>query len=114
MDAAEFRNLYAFAHEFGRASKSQRNVGKDVASAMLQLLFTGRSDAAHVPTFVAFLASDACKARVVTHDEWLCFAEFNQLAAADASNYTEDGIDDGSWPGLIDAYVEWLRARGDR
>ena len=111
VDADLFMEVYAYVHSSLCPGQRARNAPIEEAIPILEEMFSSHPNppgAAHGLSFVAFLR-DYTGSRVITRDQWNLFLEFAQLAAPDLSNFTPDGIDDGSWPSLIDEYVAHAR-----
>lgn len=104
----EFREFYRFTHWFSRESASKRSLEKDVSAALLGVVLDPQR-APHLSRFLEFL-QDESASKEFTHlspDVWDSFYVFNSSVDLLFSDFDEDG----SWPTLIDAYVEWARAK---
>ncbi|KAK0404312.1 hypothetical protein QR680_017391 [Steinernema hermaphroditum] len=92
-DIKSFRDLYAYAFNFGR-SCSQRTLPIEVALAYWDMLFDERY--VLYPHFKSFL--DEKKQKGISKDQWNLVLDFMTTVKPDLSNYDSEG----AWPVLLD------------
>eukprot|EP00727_Mastigamoeba_balamuthi_P011744 m51a1_g7192 putative dcn1-like protein 4 (329) ;mRNA; r:150525-152118 len=104
-DAVSLREMYGYAFDICRETPDRKTVDVAYAAPMVRLVLGGRTDFAHVDTFAEWLLRPESTIKAVNRDQWSCFFDFSKATVADLSNYD----DAGSWPVLIDEFVEYRR-----
>lgn len=100
-DPVYFKTWYAFV--FDCAAGFKKNLVMEMAIPMFQLVFAGRWEM--LDKWVAFLESKRADLKSCSRDSWVLALDFATNIKTDLSNWD----DDGSWPVLIDEFVEWVR-----
>jgi len=96
-----FKDIYKFSFNFYRETKEKKGIDCEVAVNLLQVLMQGR---VHVDKFTAFLQNQSSY-KVINADQWELFYEFSTTVQSDFRDYDPMG----SWPVIIDEYVEWAK-----
>ena len=103
----EFREFYRFAHIFSREG-TKKNLEKEMVIALLPLVLDDNR-APHLKAFLEFLAApESAEFTHISIDAWDSFYVFNKTV-----NPSElvDFDTDGSWPTILDTFVEWRQKK---
>lgn len=112
LDHKEFRVFYQFAFRFNFENPQKKNLDKDLALDLMNLLLKDRNiPEDHMKYFAEFLRQT--KDRVydrINMDQWISFYDFAIDAQySDLPDDLEENYDESSgWPVLIDDYVEFV------
>jgi DCN1-like protein 1/2 len=96
-----FKEVYNFAYDYNK-EPDQKSFAFEDAAATWQLFFNGKYG--HIDQWTEFITQKY--ARPIPRDTWKQFLNFVLDIGTDLSKYA----DDGSWPSIIDDYVETLKA----
>ena len=102
----EFREFYRFAHIFSREG-TKKNLEKEMVIALLPLVLDDNR-APHLKTFLEFLASpESAEFTHISIDAWDSFYVFNKTVHPSLVDFDTDG----SWPTILDTFVEWRQKK---
>ncbi|CAM0138511.1 Scaffold-type E3 ligase [Umbelopsis sp. WA50703] len=104
-DGAHFKEIYLYAFKFGRQA-GQKSLSLDAAVELWRLLLQGRFE--HLELWIKFVEEE--HGRAISRDTWNLLLDFSMQADTELSNHDSEG----AWPVLIDEFVEYARAQGQK
>ena len=96
----DFKKMYKFVFDFAR-DKTFKNLQVEMAFDLWELLIGAK--ARFLKDWVQFLQAEKTDQKVVTKDTWNMLLELVEQTRGDLANF----VDDGTWPPLIDQFVEY-------
>ena len=107
-DTALFHSFFAFVFHFVRNTQesNRKTIGMDTARRLLHSLLASRYPH-HIEPFVRYLEQlgEGRPGLRMTYDQWSSVLEWCETVDAEYSQYEEEG----SWPVLLDDFIDWLR-----
>jgi DCN1-like protein 1/2 len=107
-DPTLFHSFFAFVFHFVRNTQesNRKTIGMDTARRLLHSLLVSRYPH-HIEPFVRYLEElgEGRPGLRMTYDQWSSVLEWCETIDAEYSQYEEEG----SWPVLLDDFIDWLR-----
>jgi len=111
-EESKFKQIYEFAFKFSK-EQDARTLEMDLAIGLLELLLVPCFELAR--EFVEFVQEGTKAYRAMNNDQWKSLLEFCSTMS-DGEGKMKEGMMEkydigGSWPVMIDEFVEWKRTR---
>ena len=105
-EPALFKAFFSFVFSFVRNTQesNRKTIGLDTARRLLQSLLAPRYPQ-HIEPFARYLEGMS-DGRRMTYDQWMSVLDWCESMDDGFTRYEEEG----SWPVLIDEFVDWMRA----
>jgi len=102
----EFKDFYRWLFDFVKDESERKTIDASTAVDMWNLVMLKHFPL--LPKWIKFLESQGQK--TVSQDLWTMTYEFARDVKSDLSNYDPDG----AWPGLVDEFVDYVKADGKK
>jgi len=104
-DTNKFQDIYEFTYFWSRETPDKRCIDLETAICQLELILNDDKYPFSAP-FRTFL-TEQTSYKAMNKDQWRLLFEFCDTINEDLSNYD----DNGSWPVMLDEFVEWLKEK---
>ena len=104
LDYDEFREFFRFTHIFSREG-TKKSLEKELVRELLPIVIDSNR-APHLDSFLKFLAaSESAEFTHISIDAWDSFYVFNKNVHPSLVDFDSEG----SWPTILDCFVDWKR-----
>jgi hypothetical protein len=104
LDVDEFREFFRFTHIFSREG-TKKSLEKELVRELLPIVIDSNR-APHLDSFLKFLeAPESAEFTHISIDAWDSFYVFNKNVHPSLVDYDTEG----SWPTILDCFVDWKR-----